>query len=111
MFISGDKDKQADKHDPKHDAKHADAKVAKPYEGDDRRVSGLADRRAIPAAKWPIEKFPGWYYHATDGKKIVNSQAEADDLGAGWQDTPIAPAKPAAPAPAPDHAPAAKPKP
>ena len=91
MHISGDK--HADAPAAKAaDVKAADVKAEKttaPYEGADRRVSGLADRRVAPAGSWPLVKFPAWRYHATLGSKTVASQIEADALGAGWQATPI----------------------
>jgi len=99
MHISGEKKpdpKPADVKpaDPKPAAPHADptpaAKVAPPaYDGPDRRVSGISERRLAPAGSWPIQLFPAWRYHATLGSKIVASQVEADALGAGWQATPI----------------------
>jgi hypothetical protein len=76
------------------DAKHTDAtpaaKAAPVYDGPDRRVSLIADRRSATPAPWPPVKFPAWRYHATEGSKVVASQAEADALGAGWSaDGPI----------------------
>lgn len=85
MHISGEKPAAA----PHADAKPADAKTVAPYEGPDRRVSGIAERRLAPAGSWPIQLFPAWRYHATLGSKTVASQIEADALGAGWQATPI----------------------
>ena len=87
MHISGEKPAAAP-HAKPVEAK-PDAKTAAPYEGPDRRVSGISERRVAPAGSWPIVKFPAWRYHATLGSKTVASQIEADALGAGWQATPI----------------------
>lgn len=81
--------------DPKAEAAHAAPAPAKPapsYDGPDRRVSAIADRRVAPADRaWPPVKFPAWRYHATEGSTVVATQEESDALGAGWSaDGPIA---------------------
>jgi hypothetical protein len=89
------------KHAPVHaDAKAHEAKAhetpapataAPSYDGPDRRVSAIGDRRLAPADRaWPPVKFPAWRYHATEGSKVVATQEESDALGAGWSaDGPI----------------------
>jgi len=88
MIISGDKKSDAKAVDPKPAATSV-AHAPAPYEGADRRVSGISERRLAPAGSWPIQPFPAWRYHATLGAKTVASQVEADALGGGWQATPI----------------------
>lgn len=35
-----------------------------------------------------IQEYPAWRYHKTQGSKIVQSEAEDDKLGPGWESTP-----------------------
>lgn len=41
----------------------------------------------------PVE-YPKWLYHKKHGGRIVQSEAEAEKLGAGWEDKPIVPEEP-----------------
>jgi len=34
-----------------------------------------------------VIKFPGWRYHPTAGKRLVQSEAEEAELGPGWSDS------------------------